>query len=127
VTHFVPLGFPLLLVAPAFALDLLCPRIEGWNRWRQAVVMGAVFVLALLAVQWPMGNFLMSPASRNWIFRTNSFYFAEPPESPDVQNVFLPWSGTWYFWRGIGIALIAAMLSTRIGLARGEWMRSIRR
>ena len=89
--------------------------------------MGAIFVLALLMVQWPMGNFLMSPASRNWIFRTNSYYFAEPPESPEVQNVFLSWEGAWHFWRGIGIALVAAMVSTRVGLARGEWMRSIRR
>ena len=28
VTHFVPLGFPLLLVVPAFVLDLVRPRIE---------------------------------------------------------------------------------------------------
>src|ERR1700682_3121100 len=35
VTHFVPLHFPLLIVVPAFALDLLWPRLvkANWNQW----------------------------------------------------------------------------------------------
>jgi hypothetical protein len=128
VSHFVPLGFPLLLIVPAFVLDMLWPRIEGWNKWRQAAVAGAAFLATLVATQWPMGNFLMSPAARNWLFHTDMFYFAAPPDDYEVRNLFYPWDkSAWLFWRGMGIALAGAILSTRVGLMRGDWMRRIRR
>jgi len=128
VTHFVPLGFPLLLLAPAFVLDLLWPRLEGLNKWHQAAVAGAAFLATLVAVQWPMGSFLLSPASRNWLFHTNMYYFAEPPDSYAVRNLFYPWDkSAWLFWRGMAMALAGAILSTRLGLVRGDWMRNIRR
>src|SRR5258708_2005773 len=40
VTHFIPLHFPVLLVAPAFALDLLWPKMikANWNQCLQAAV-----------------------------------------------------------------------------------------
>jgi hypothetical protein len=31
VTHFVPPPFPLLIIAPAIALDLLRPKIQTWS------------------------------------------------------------------------------------------------
>src|SRR5262249_1770267 len=71
VTHFVPPEFPLLLVAPAFALDLLWQRTEKWNKWLVAAVSGVLFIGVFMAVQWPFANFLMSPASRNWFFGTH--------------------------------------------------------
>src|ERR1700693_3470969 len=128
VTHFVPLGFPLLLLAPAFFLDLLWPRIEGLGKWRQAAVAGAAFLATLVAVQWPMGSFLLSPASRNSFFHTNMYYFAEPLDSYAVRHLFYPWDkSVWLFWRGMAMALAAAIFSTRLGLVRGDWMRNIRR
>jgi hypothetical protein len=128
VTHFIPLGFPLLLLVPAFVLDFLWPRIAGLGKWRQAAIAGTAFFLALGVVQWPMGDLLLSPASRNWIFRTQDLYFAEPPESYNVRNLFFPWDATaWIFWRGMALALAGAILSTRLGLVRGDWMRRIRR
>jgi hypothetical protein len=65
VTHFVPPPFPLLIIAPAIALDLLRPKIQTWSRWRRSLVFGAVFLGVFLAVQWPFADFLQSPASRN--------------------------------------------------------------
>src|SRR5438874_2589974 len=63
VTQFIPPEFPLLLVIPALALDLLWQRTAAWSGWRQALVSGAVFLAAFAAVQWPFADFLMSPAA----------------------------------------------------------------
>ena len=71
VTHLVPPDFPLLLIVPAVIFDLLRRRTAGWSRWAQAVTLGAAFLGSFFAVQWPFADFLMSPASRNWIFATD--------------------------------------------------------
>src|SRR5580700_3475086 len=77
ITRMVPMEFPLLIIVPAVALDLLRPRIAEWGKWRQAAAMGVGFLAIFLAVQWPFATFLISPASANWIFGTKYFaYFA---------------------------------------------------
>src|SRR5246127_5649536 len=68
VTQFIPPKFPILLIVPAFALDLLWWRTRRWNAWLVALVSGPVFVLPLLAVEWPFANFLMSKAAENRFF-----------------------------------------------------------
>src|ERR1700728_2711129 len=73
ITHLVPTDFPLLLIVPAIVSDLVRRRVGGWSRWAQASVLGAAFLVSFFAVQWPFANFLMSPASRNWIFATGDF------------------------------------------------------
>src|ERR1700733_9063002 len=51
VTQFIPAGFPLLILVPAFVLDLIWPRIATWNRWKQAAVSGMLFFGALVPVE----------------------------------------------------------------------------
>ena len=51
VTHLVPAKFPILILVPALALDLLWQRIRGWKPWRIALVSGVVFI-AVLAAKW---------------------------------------------------------------------------
>ncbi len=127
VTHFIPLPFPILLIVPAIVLDLLWPRIANWNKWTQATVAGSAFVVALVAVQWPFATFLMSRATENWIFGTHYYYFALPSESSNVRHVFLHLeSPRLIMWRTI-LAFVAAILSTRVGIAWGDWMRRVRR
>jgi len=48
VTHFIPNGFPILILAPALALDLLWARAGDLARWRLAAASGAVFLGASL-------------------------------------------------------------------------------
>jgi hypothetical protein len=128
VTHLVPPDFPLLLIVPAFVFDLVRQRIGTWGLWKQAATLGAAFLLSFIAVQWPFADFLMSPASRNRIFETINYPYAIPPTSPWVRNVFVPTEhGFAQFWVRMAIALGAAILMTRIGMAWGEWMRRIRR
>ena len=72
-THLVPAKFPVLILAPAFALDLLWQRLRTWKPWQIAAVSGFVFVAVLVAVEWPFANFLLSKASENRFFGTIYF------------------------------------------------------
>ena len=127
VTHFIPPQFPLLLIVPAMALDLLWSRTGSWNRWVVALLSALIFVGLLLAVEWPFAEFLMSPVARNRFFGTTYFWYGLPPTSFGARNLFVPAESAVAFWRGIGIAVVFATLSMRFGLSRGEWMRSINR
>ena len=128
ITHLVPLHFPLLLIAPAVALDLLWSRTEPWDRWRLAAVSGPVFVLSFLAAEWPFANFLMSPAARNWIFGMAYFAYFDPARflyDPYKFDVAEKTRGE--FWMVMGIALLVSVVTARLGLAWGDWMRRLRR
>jgi len=128
VTHLVPPEFPVLLIVPAILLDWLRPRVEGWGTWPRSAAAGALFLGALVAVQWPFADFLMSPASRNRFFATHEFPYFVPPTFDWVRNVFTPVEHTGTeFWTRMGLALLVAVVSTRAGLAWGEWLDRIRR
>jgi len=128
VTHFVPPEFPVLLIAPAVALDWLWQRSGRWNAWVEALISGLVFVAVLTAVQWPFASFLMSPASRNWFFGTIYFDYNLHPNSLYARYRFAPLDkDATQFWREMALAVTAAILTTRLGLGWGEWMRRIRR
>jgi hypothetical protein len=147
ITHFVPMEFPLLLIAPAAALDFLWQRPlanargsdagargaevsnrDKWSQWLQAVAVGAVFLATFVAVEWPFATFLMSHASRNWFFGTRYFPYFEPPTASAVLGRFVRADKTiGDFWLGMAEALVFAILSARLGLMCGNWLRRIRR
>jgi hypothetical protein len=78
VTHFIPMAFPLLLLVPALALDLLRRVTIAWRPWLQAASASVVFLVSFVSVQWPFASFLMSLLSRNRIFGTNYFPYDDP-------------------------------------------------
>jgi hypothetical protein len=128
IAHMVPMEFPLLVIVPAFFLDALAPKIARWIKWSQAALAGPVFLLTFLAVQWPFASFLISPASANWFFGTKYFAYFASPNGYDVRHLFAPADGTAArVWIVMVEAVIAAILSTRLGLAWGGWVRKIRR
>ena len=126
VTHMVPPAFPLLLVIPALAIDLLLRRATGWSDWALAAAVGVVFFAFFFAAQFLFSEFLLSPMARNWFFGGDRIwpYDARPG----------PWR--YQFWnlsqdplslRGLGVALVLAFLSARLGLAWGSWMARVKR
>jgi hypothetical protein len=128
ITHMVPLEFPLLVIVPAFLLDLARPRVAAWNKWAQAAVLGVIFLAAFLAVQWPFANFLVSPASANRFFGTKYFAYFASPNGFDVRHLFFPVERTaGDFWRVMAEAFVFSILSARLGMAWGDWVRKIRR
>jgi hypothetical protein len=128
ISHLVPLEFPLLLFAGAAALDFLLDRMAGRNKWLQAVVAGVGFVVVMMAVQWPMGNFLVSPLAENRIFGTDYYPYMQRPSDYHYEHQFEFAEKTrGEFLLGLAFAFVAAILTTRIGLAWGDWMRRVRR
>ena len=128
VTQFVPPDFPLLLIAPAFAIDLLRPRFSNWPAWRQAIVTGSVFLGVFAIVQWIFADFLQSPAARNRIFGTQYIPYFIPSDSAYVRYLFVSFErSAAEFWRRMALALVAAVIMTRIGLAWGAGMRKLQR
>jgi hypothetical protein len=128
VTHLIPLRFPLLLIVPAIVADLLLRKLEQRPAWTKAALVGPAFVLSFLAVQWPFANFLMSPASRNWVFGTAYFAYFDPAGFLyDPYKFVVAESTRAAFLLVMAAAILASILTTRLGLAWGDWMRRVRR
>jgi hypothetical protein len=128
ITHMVPLPFPILLVIPAFFLDLVSPKLKSIPEWQQAVFGGVFFLAILIAVQWPFATFLMSPAGNNWFFNNQNFPYFALPDSPEVRHVFHNFEATApIFWRNIGLAFLVSVLSMWVGVGFGNWLRRVKR
>jgi len=191
ITHMVPLPFPMLLIVPAFVLDLVWPLVgeapewspssravlgvmswvflflpfvltfqlgltwvsglllallplflvldlgvnalfqqerKPWNKWLQSTFAGVTFLALLIAVEWPFATFLMSPAARNAFFATVDFPYFALPTSPTVRHLFVRWETTpLEFWRNIALAFALSVVSMRIGITFGNWLRRVRR
>jgi hypothetical protein len=102
VTHMVPLPFPLLLIFPALAIDLILRKagesytsananarvtvnslspsdgVRGLRgilrRIALAILLGAIFFAILFAVQWYFSKFMLSPYARNWFFMSDRVF-----------------------------------------------------
>ncbi len=108
-------------------IDVITHRFAKENRWLRALVYGSSFLIILLIVQWPFANILM--ASRgHWFFGTSKWYFGSDPNWA-YRYEFGDWmvSSGINLVKGIAIALAIAILSARIGLAWGHWMKKIMR
>ena len=125
VDHFMPTDFPLLLIVPALALDLVMQRTRGRvNDWTFAALASVVFVAALLAAQWPFADFLMTPWARNWFFASHRMPYSVDPA----------FQAHWYqlnppdnLAAGLSIALVLGFVSARLGLWWGNWMARVQR
>ena len=75
VTHMVPPAFPLLIIVPAFAVDLLMKRTAAQNDWKLAAAIGATWVALMLLVHWFWAEFLLSPAARKHVFGADQWSY----------------------------------------------------
>ena len=128
ITHMIPLGFPVLVLPGAIVLDLVLNRPgERGDTWR-AIVGGAGFLAVTVAVNWPFADFMMSRYARNWVFAMDEFGYNVPPSEYHLAWVLRRYESTSKeFWVGMGIALIVTMLSVRVGMLWGDWMRRVQR
>ncbi|MCZ6792566.1 MAG: hypothetical protein O7J95_03005 [Planctomycetota bacterium] len=127
--HMAPPPFPLLLVAPAIAIDLALRALRPGSGWLKgtllAALLGTLFLGIYLPVQWFFSEFLLSPAADNPFFFGAQFfaYFNEP--------------GEWMhqFWGTsdrltlpqLGLSWLLSVLSAGAGLAFGGWMSRVQR
>lgn len=129
VTHMVPMNFPLLLIAPALAIDLVLQRMAHRNAWLTSLVLGVSFMVAFLAVQWPFGSLLATEIGRHPFFGGGFAPYSVPAEWLVGPRDF------WIDDGGVAVALtktatygvLAAVISARVGLAWGGWLREVKR
>jgi hypothetical protein len=126
VTHFIPNEFPVLVIVPAFVLDLLWPRMSRWNTLTRGLISGILFFVVLVAVEWPFGDFLQSPWARNWVFGSAYRSYFQSPQSFWSLYQFLPAVPPRQFRQGMAIAAGCSVLSTWIGMSMGDWLRRVR-
>jgi hypothetical protein len=127
ITHYIPLEFPLLLIVPAFALDVTWRRVRQWPLWRAAPALGAAFLIPLLVVQWPFAEFLMQHG-RNWIFHTDNFVYWQPVNAEHWNFEFVtPRPGEAPLLGQLAFALLYASVASAVGLGWGRWMTRVRR
>jgi hypothetical protein len=128
VTHFIPWEFPLLLIVPAFVMDLIMQRTRTWRPLVRALVVGVAFLAVFIAVQWPFADFMMTPAARNWFFGSGYVDFATPPRSPLARHeFFIREPGGGMFWRNMAVAALVAWFMAWLGMHLGRAMQKVRR
>ena len=128
VTHFIPWEFPLLLIVPAFVMDLIMQRTTSWRPLKRAIVVGSAFAAVFVAVQWPFADFMMSPAARNWFWGSGYLDFSTPPRSPlATYEFFYREAGPVMFWRGMAFAILMAWFMAWLGMHLGRAMQQVRR
>ncbi len=130
VRHFVALPFPLILMVPAFGLDLLRLWIghgRGWLRdWLLAVVAGLAFFGLFLLVQWYFSAFLISHWAENWFFATiNHWGYREG--IGEWRYRFWKEGMTPFSLKAAVLSSVLSILAARIGLWLGNWMAKVRR
>jgi hypothetical protein len=128
ITHMIPLGFPVLLIPGAFAIDVVLNRFAGRRKVLQSIFAGCGFLALSVAANWPFANFMLSPQARNWVFGMNYFGYSMAPSDYHLAWEFQVYEKTRAeFWIGMAIAMVATILSVRIGLLWGDWMRRMNR
>ena len=134
VDHFVPLPFPLLLVVPAFAIDVIRNWIgagRGWLRDIAIVLLSALAFVALFSVtQWFFAKFLLSPGAQNWFFAADRHWgYTETlgPWRRQFWDAVNPTMNPPAVTRTFAIALLCALVSSAVGLILGNWMSKVRR
>ncbi|MCX2743919.1 hypothetical protein OO013_08580 [Mangrovivirga sp. M17] len=128
ITHYQAFAFPLLLLFPAVAIDIINQRTRNKNNWLKSIYFSVAFVAVLFIVQYPFGDFLMSEYARNWFFGTESWYFGSNPDW-EFRYSYADYMETKGLDLLIGllIAIGLGLVSSRIGLRWGKWMNNIKR
>jgi hypothetical protein len=128
VTHFIPPRFPLLVIVPAFALDLFWQHSDRMNAALKALLSGALFMTVFVAVEWPFADFLLSTASDNRFFGTRYLGFDDltAPLTSSFWQFQSPEHGV-HLLAGLCASALIASAGLYVGEVAGRWMATVRR
>ncbi|HLX70899.1 MAG TPA: hypothetical protein VKV04_14830, partial [Verrucomicrobiae bacterium] len=135
VTHMVALPFPLLLIFPALAVDLVMWKTRETRGILKfavlAIVLGTVYLAVFIPVQWFSSEFLISQHAHNWFFMGDriwgygesmgdwrNHFWRQDPNGSDVDLMT---------WKAVKTSWIIAIAASAVGLFFGKWMRKVRR
>ena len=134
-------------IAPAIAIDL----IVQWSRrkriiaaasdaarpwWRSqfvrdfglAALIGVAFMAVFISVQWNFSKFLISRSADNWFFAGGQFFpYTSGSHGMAWRNQYWDVEENPFTVRAALIAILLAVLFSRIGLGFGNWMAKVRR
>jgi hypothetical protein len=132
VTHMVPPAFPLLIIVPAIAVDILMRRFGRDHDWKLSVAIGVTWVGLMVGVQWFWAEFLLSPAARNFLIGADQWSYTDRLGAWRYQYWTLDRdrAGRWsplLFAQGIGWAILLGVVSSRISLFLGPGMSKVKR
>lgn len=132
VTHMVPPSFPLLIIVPAVAVDLLMRKFGKGHDWKLSLVLGVTWVAVMLLVHWFWAEFLLSPSARNFLIGADQWSYADRLGEWRYQywNLDRDAARRWsplLFAKGIGFAMILGIVASRISLFLGNGMSRVRR
>lgn len=130
VTHMASPIFPLLLVVPAFGMDLVFRWIGRGRGWRRDLllvpVLALVFAGLFITTQWHFSKHLISPEAKNWFFAGTGFFtFADTPG--EHWHRFWTHRGDAFTTRTAVACALMAIASSGAGLLLGNWMSRVRR
>jgi hypothetical protein len=126
VTHLCPGDFPMLLFAPALAMDLMTPRLATRAAWLQAVILGTLFFVIFVPLQWVFADFVMSPYGRNWVFGANNFGYAAKRTWHEFRYTFHDLDGSPAAFRvQLALGLVVSIVTARLGLMWAMFMRGL--
>jgi hypothetical protein len=123
ITHYIPHEFPPLVIVPAFMCDVVRARVR-WRRLALAPLLGIVFLVALVAAEWPFADFLMTEHARNWVFGTHYLPYMMQPGWYEARYEFMPDAN---IFSGLAMAAVVAIVTSYVGLVLGDAMRRTKR
>ena len=132
VTHMVPPAFPMLLIVPAAAIDLLewigrkkLPA-RWWRDWILSFFFAAAFLGLMVLVHWHFSAFLLSDAADNRFFARDGHwpYFAQPG---DWMNTFWNRDKDPITAGNLGKAFLRAFAASRLALWLGNYLLKLKR
>lgn len=126
VDHMIPPPFPILLIGPAAAIDLVLRTLpDAAGRWRQAftaVAAGIAAIVLLAVVQWPFADFLLTEPARNAFFAADQWDYNTQPGAFQYEFWGRAMTAPLFGWTAA-----LASVSALIGLWWGNWMARVRR
>ena len=127
--HYQPFHFPLLLVVPAFFIDLVFQKLEHKKLALKVILASLLFLLVFFVVQWNFSTFLQtSPYARNWMFGSYAWYFGNNPDWPYRYKFYPANIDTGMsLLKGMLIASVLAIAFGFVGYVWGRWMKEIKR
>ncbi len=130
VKNMVPPAFPLLLIVPAVAMDLVFRWIGRGRGWKRDLLLAPLLATAFVALfaltQWHFSEYLISPAAENRFFNGSGFFtFADMRGENwhrfwDEKRAPLTVLSFFYVW-------LIAVAASSAGLAVGNWMSRVKR
>lgn len=128
ITNYQSFHFPLLLIFPAIAIDIINNRLSGLNIFVKALLLGISFTAVQFVTQWPFADFLNTEYARNWFFGVTSWYYGSDPNY-QYRYAFHPNDNAQgsVLYAGLAYAALFAFISSLLGLTWGRWMKSVKR